>query len=149
MPPLLGHRPSLWITQKENGIKPTMRVQCRLMGGNDCKSSRDQRQCAFHSTEELEIITFWSPIQWLTNVAYIPRSHAEVQAQCSNDCKCRQNTEHPCTSFLIWEFANAGCISESCLTCTTHLQYCTVPSNSSIMIYLHELFFTWTQDLQW
>jgi hypothetical protein len=43
MSPLLEHRPSLWITHKENGPKPTTRAQCGLMGANDCKYSRDQR----------------------------------------------------------------------------------------------------------
>jgi hypothetical protein len=43
MSPLLAHRPSLWITHKENGPQPTTRAQCGLLGVNDCKYSRDQR----------------------------------------------------------------------------------------------------------
>jgi hypothetical protein len=43
MSPLLGHRPSLWITHKENRPYPTTRAQYGLMGGNDCKCSWDQR----------------------------------------------------------------------------------------------------------
>jgi hypothetical protein len=31
---LLGHRPSLWITHKENGPYPTTRAQCGLVGAN-------------------------------------------------------------------------------------------------------------------
>jgi hypothetical protein len=34
MSPLLGHRPCLWITHKENGPKPTTRAQCGLVGEN-------------------------------------------------------------------------------------------------------------------
>jgi hypothetical protein len=43
MSPLLGHRPSLWITHKENGPYPSTRAQCGLVGANDCKCSRHQR----------------------------------------------------------------------------------------------------------
>jgi hypothetical protein len=43
MPPLLGPRPSLWITHKENRSWPTTRAQFRLVGANECKCSRDQR----------------------------------------------------------------------------------------------------------
>jgi hypothetical protein len=43
MSPLLGHRPSLWITHEENGPLPTTRAQCGLVGANDCECSRDQR----------------------------------------------------------------------------------------------------------
>jgi hypothetical protein len=32
MPSLLGHRLSLWITQKENGPEPTTRAQCEFVG---------------------------------------------------------------------------------------------------------------------
>jgi hypothetical protein len=38
-----SHMPSLWITLKENGPKPTRRAQRRLVGANDCKCSRDQQ----------------------------------------------------------------------------------------------------------
>jgi hypothetical protein len=37
MPPLLGHRPSLWITYKENGPQPTTRAQCGLMKVEEAK----------------------------------------------------------------------------------------------------------------
>jgi hypothetical protein len=32
MSPLLGHRPSLWITHKANRPQPTTRTQCGLVG---------------------------------------------------------------------------------------------------------------------
>jgi hypothetical protein len=32
MSPLLGHRPSLWITHKKNGPLPTTPTQCGLVG---------------------------------------------------------------------------------------------------------------------
>jgi hypothetical protein len=34
MTPLLGHRPSLWITHKENAPLPTTRAQVGLVGDN-------------------------------------------------------------------------------------------------------------------
>jgi hypothetical protein len=43
MSPLLGHRPSLSITHKENGPLSTTRAQCGMVGANDCKYSREQR----------------------------------------------------------------------------------------------------------
>jgi hypothetical protein len=43
MPPLLGHRPSLWTKHKENGSEHTTRAQCVLIGANDYKCSLDQR----------------------------------------------------------------------------------------------------------
>jgi hypothetical protein len=36
------HRPSLWITHKDNG-EPTTRARCGVAPANDCKCSRDQR----------------------------------------------------------------------------------------------------------
>jgi hypothetical protein len=42
MPPLLGHRPSLWITHKEKGRKSTTRAQCGLVGANVSKCNQDQ-----------------------------------------------------------------------------------------------------------
>jgi hypothetical protein len=41
--PLLGHRPSLWITHKENGPWLTTQAPCGLVCTNDCKYRRDQR----------------------------------------------------------------------------------------------------------
>jgi hypothetical protein len=43
MSPLLGHRPFLWVTYKENEPYPTTRAQCGLVGTNDCKCNQDQR----------------------------------------------------------------------------------------------------------
>jgi hypothetical protein len=43
MSPLLGYRPTLWITHKVNGSQPTTRAQCGLVRANDCKCSQDQR----------------------------------------------------------------------------------------------------------
>jgi hypothetical protein len=40
---LLGHRSSLWITHKENGLNPTMRARCGLVLVNDYKCSQGQR----------------------------------------------------------------------------------------------------------
>jgi hypothetical protein len=41
--PMLGHRPSLWITHEENGAIPRHATQCGLVGAKDCKGNRDQR----------------------------------------------------------------------------------------------------------
>jgi hypothetical protein len=66
MTPQLGHRPSLYITYKEKGPKPTTGAQCGLVGANDCKCSRDQRLNVPSEARRYEIIYFWSPIQWPT-----------------------------------------------------------------------------------
>jgi hypothetical protein len=62
MSPLLGHRPSLWITHKENRPYPTTRAQCGLVGANDCKRQLGPAAShAFRSTEEFEIKNFGHP----------------------------------------------------------------------------------------
>jgi hypothetical protein len=43
MSPLLGHRSSFWMTDKENEPKHTTRAQCGLVGANICKCNRGQR----------------------------------------------------------------------------------------------------------
>jgi hypothetical protein len=60
MSPLLGHRPSLWITHKENEPQTTTRAQCGLVAANDCKCSRDQ-QLKCLPKQELEILNFGHP----------------------------------------------------------------------------------------
>jgi hypothetical protein len=61
--PLLGHKPSSWITHKENWHYPTTRTQCGLVGANDCKCSRNQCLNVSAKARRSSDNNFWSPIQ--------------------------------------------------------------------------------------